>query len=497
MTLSPLRLRLLIASLLTVGLLGALDHTIVSTSLATIAGDLGVLGHLGWIVVGYTLASTVLLPVLGKLGDLVGPRGVFLASLAGFLLASLACGFAQDMTTLIVARVLQGMTSAGLQLMSQTIVAHVTTPRERPRLMSIIGIAFPVAILVGPVVGGLIADYWGWPWLFWINLPFGLAALALAAFAVPRIDHAQRGRFDYAGSITFTALLVALVLGVTWAGDEAEAAASVAAFGVAAIALAALILIELRAAEPILSLRIFRDRTVATGIALSAIVGVGLFSIVAYLPTYFQMAYRTTATVSGLVPIATVFGMLVSNLLTGSLIARTGHYRHYPILGCALAAAGLLVMAFLPLGLPLWVPMIVMAGVGVGIGSFMNVVTAVVQSAVPREELGSVTATTNVVRQVGSTLGTAVVGGVIGAGVAMLLPAGADAEKLTPRAVHAAPEALQDAVAAAYHDVFAPIFIAIAAVYAIGVVIALLVPRGTLAHKPAPASQAESALSAP
>lgn len=497
MTLSPLRLRLLIASLLTVGLLGALDHTIVSTSLATIAGDLGALGHLGWIVVGYTLASTVLLPVLGKLGDLVGPRGVFLASLAGFLLASLACGFAQDMTTLIVARVLQGMTSAGLQLMSQTIVAHVTTPRERPRLMSIIGIAFPVAILVGPVIGGLIADFWGWPWLFWINLPFGLAALVLAAFAVPRIPHAPRGRFDYAGSISFTATLVALVLGVTWAGEEAGAAASVVAFGAAAIALSALILIELRAAEPILSLRIFRDRTVATGIALSAIVGVGLFSIVAYLPTYFQMAYRATATVSGLVPIATVFGMLVSNLLTGSLIARTGRYRQYPILGCALAAAGLLVMAFLPLGLALWVPMIVMAVVGVGIGSFMNVVTAVVQSAVPREELGSVTATTNVVRQVGSTLGTAVVGGVIGAGVATLLPAGADAEKLTPRAVHGAPEALQDAVAAAYHDVFAPIFIAIAAVYAIGVVVALLVPRGTLAHEPSPASQAESALSAP
>lgn len=474
-------MRLLVASLLTVGLLGALDHTIVSTSLATIAGDLGALGHLGWIVVGYTLASTVLLPVLGKLGDLVGPRGVFLTSLAGFLLASLACGFAQDMTTLIVARVLQGMTSAGLQLMSQTIVAHVTTPRERPRLMSIIGIAFPVAILVGPVIGGLIADYWGWPWLFWINLPFGLAALALAAFAVPPIEHAPRGRFDFAGSVCFTALLVALVLGVTWAGDGAAGAASAVCFAVAAMALAAFILVELRAAEPILSLRILRDRTIATGIALSAIVGMGLFAIVAYLPTYFQMAYRTTATVSGLVPIATVFGMLVSNLLTGFLVARSGRYRLYPIVGCALAAGGLLVMALLPLGLPLWVPMVVMGVVGVGIGSFMNVIVAVVQSAAPREDLGSVTAATNVVRQVGSTLGTAVVGGIVGAGVAALLPVGVDAGSLTPHAVHGADPALQDAVAAAYHEVFAPIFVAIAVVYAIGVAVAVLLPHGRLA----------------
>ncbi|HEU0181364.1 MAG TPA: MFS transporter, partial [Agromyces mariniharenae] len=282
MSLSPLRLRLLVASLLTVSILGALDHTIVATSLATVAGELGALEQMGWVVVGYTLASTVLLPVLGKVGDLVGPRLVFLSSLVVFLVASLACGFAQDMTQLVIARVAQGMSSAGLHLMSQTIVAHVTTPRDRPKYMSIIGAAFPIAILVGPVLGGAITDYWGWPWVFWINLPFGLAALVLAAFAIPHIEPGRRRRFDVAGSVVFTLSFVALVLAVTWIGDPAAVTAALVAFVLAAIGFAAFFAIELRAPEPIVPLTWFADRTVAAGVALSAIIGIGLFSVTAY-----------------------------------------------------------------------------------------------------------------------------------------------------------------------------------------------------------------------
>ncbi|WP_146068735.1 MFS transporter, partial [Arthrobacter sp. 9E06] len=174
---SSTRLRLLIAALLAVTFLGALDHTIVSTSLATVAGELGALEHMSWVVVGYTLASTVLLPGLGGLGDRMGPRLVFLVALGAFVVSSFACGLAHDMPQLVSARVLQGMSAAGLQLMSQTIVAEVTTPRERPRYLSLIGAAFPVAILIGPLLGGLITDHWGWQWVFWINVPVGLAAL--------------------------------------------------------------------------------------------------------------------------------------------------------------------------------------------------------------------------------------------------------------------------------------------------------------------------------
>jgi EmrB/QacA subfamily drug resistance transporter len=486
MPLSPVRLRLLVIALLAVSFLGALDHTVVSTSLATIAGELGALEHLSWIVVGYTLASTVLLPVLGKLGDIVGPRAVFLTSLVVFVLASLICGFAADMSWLIAARVVQGMSSAGLQLMSQTIIAQVTTPRQRPRYMAVIGAAFPIAILVGPVLGGLITDYWGWPWVFWINVPVGVAALAMAGYAVPHIPGGARPRFDVAGAVLFTLALVALVLGVTWTGDRALGTASVIAFVVAAIGVAAFFLVELRAAEPIVPLGLFRNRTIAAGTALSAIIGIGLFSITAYLPTYFQMAYRTSATVSGLVPIATVLGMLASNLLTGWLASRTGRYRVYPIIGTMLGAAGLAVMSALPVGLPLWVPMIVMAVVGLGTGAFMSLIVTIVQSAAPRSAIGSVTASINLVRQTGSTVATALIGTVVGFGVAKMLPAGLDAATLTPQIVHSASASVQTDVAAVYHDVFTPVFIALAIVYALGVIAAVLLPHGRLSDESAP-----------
>jgi EmrB/QacA subfamily drug resistance transporter len=493
MSLSPLRLRLLVISLLTVSVLGALDHTIVSTSLATIAGELGALQYMGWVVVGYTLASTVLLPVLGKVGDLIGPRLVFLASLAVFLVASLSCGFAQDMTQLVIARLAQGTSAAGLQLMSQTIVAHVTSPRERPKYLSIIGAAFPVAILVGPVLGGAITDYWGWQWVFWINLPFGLAALALAVFAIPHIEPGVRRRFDVAGSAAFTVAFTALVLAVTWIGNPAAASAAVVAFVVAAIGFAAFVTIELRVAEPIVPLRFFANRTISAGVALSAIIGIGLFSVTAYLPTYFQMAYRTTATVSGLVPIATVFGMLVSNLATGWLVSRTGHYRVYPIVGTALGAAGLFAMSLLPVGTPLWVPMLVMSVVGIGTGSFMSLIIAVVQDAVPRNETGTITATVNLVRQMGATVATAVIGSVIGAGVVASLPSSLDAATLTPQLVHASPPAVQAEVAQLYGDVLAPVFLVLALTYALGIVAAVLLPPGRLSDEAESSSDAASA----
>lgn len=476
MQLSPLRLRLLVVSLLSVSFLGALDHTVVSTSLATIAGDLGALEHMGWVVVGYTLASTVLLPVIGKLGDTIGPRSVFLTSLVAFLAASVLCGFAPSMTLLIAARVVQGMASAGLQLMAQTILAHVTSPRERPRYMAIIGAAFPIAILVGPVIGGLITEYWGWSWIFWINVPIGVAALGLAVVAVPHVEPSARRGFDARGAVFFTVSLVSLVLAVTWAADPSTAAVAVVAFAIAIVGFAAFLFVEFRATEPIVPLALFRNRTIAACLALSAIIGVGLFSVTAYLPTYFQLAYRTSVTVSGLVPIATVFGMLVSNLVTGWLASRSGRYRVFAITGTILAATGLLVMSLLPAGLPLWVPMAVMFCVGVGTGAFMSLIVAVVQSAAPRAQLGAVTASINLVRQIGATVTTAVIGGVIAAGVAVMLPSSVDAATLTPEAVHAAPLAIQSEVADVYTTVFAPIFVGLAIAYALGVVAALLLP---------------------
>lgn len=491
MPLSPWRLRLLIVSLLTVSFLGALDHTVVSTSLATMAGDLGAIDQMSWIVVSYTLASTVLLPVLGKLADLFGARLVFLASVAVFLAASLYCGFAQDVTQLAIGRVAQGIGSAGLHLMPQTIVGVVTTPRERPRILSLIGIAFPIAILVGPLLGGFVTDAWGWRWVFWINIPVGLVALALAVIAVPHIDRQPARRFDVLGAVLLGVSITALVLAAGWAtSGGADLPVVVAAALIAAVGTVAFVLVELRASEPVVPLRHFANRTVLMSIILSTVIGVGLFSVVSYVPTYIQMAYRTSATVSGLVPIATVFGMLVSTLATGWLSSRSGRYRIFPVVGTALAATGLFVMAALPPGLPLWVPMAAMAVVGIGTGAFMNIIVAVAQSAAAREDTGSVTATVSLVRQIGSTTATAIVGGVIGAGVLAGLPAGIDPALLTPQAMQTASAAVQAEVAALYSAVLAPVFVGLGIAYLVGVVAALLMPPGRLAdtlEEPAPA----------
>lgn len=481
MGMTSTKLRLMVASLLVASLLGALDHTVVATSLASIAGELGAMEHMSWIIVAYTLASAVLMPVIGKLGDTLGVRRVFLASLAFFLLASLACGFAQDIVQLVAGRIGQGLGSAGMQLMSQTIVASTTTPRQRPRYLSIIGAAFPVAILVGPVVGGLITDAWGWRWVFWINLPVGVVALLLAHAAVPRLPGRPRRNFDVAGSVLFAVFVGALVLAATWASSGTEALPVVIAATLSVLAFGGFVAAEVRAPEPLVPLGLFGNRTFAVCVFLSTVIGIGLFSVVSYVPTYIQMAYGASATASGLVPIATVFGMLASSLVSGWVASRTGHYRSFPVAGTALAAAGLFTMAMLPTGMPLWVPMAVMGVVGVGTGAFMNIIVAVAQSAARRADVGSATASVNMVRNIGSTVATAVIGSAIGTGVAARLPAALDAATLTPQRVHEAAPAVQGEVALVYADVLGPIFITLAVTYLAGVAAALLLPGGRLA----------------
>lgn len=268
---------------------------------------------------------------------------------------------------------------------------------------------------------------------------------------------------------------------MTWVADPAASLAALGAFVLSAVFFVVLFVIEFRVAEPIIPF--FTNRSIVSAVALSAIIGIGLFSVVAYLPTYFQMAYGTSATVSGLVPIATVFGMLIANLVTGTLASRTGRYRAYPILGTSLATTGLLVMGLLPHGLALWVPAVVMFVVGLGTGCFMSLIFAIAQSAAPRSELGAITASTNLVRQIGATTATAVIGSAIGFGVASRLPAGLDVSSLTPDLVHASPVAVQTEVAALYHDVFGPIFLVLAAVYAVGILAAILLPAGTLSDR--------------
>lgn len=494
--LPPAKFRLLLASLLAVSFLGALDHTVVSTSLATIAGELGALEHMSWVVVGYTLASTVLLPVLGRLGDQIGPRLVFISALTIFILASLLCGLVAEMPQLVAARVLQGMSAAGLQLMSQTIVANVTTPRQRPKYLSLIGAAFPVAILIGPLIGGLITDHWGWPWVFWINVPVGLVALALALAAIPKIAAGPRRPFDGWGAVTFTIVLVSIVFTITWVAEETTRWLALPTIALSIVAALIFTYVERRVSNPLVPIALFRNRTFAASVALSGIFGLGLISVTAYLPTYVQMVYGTTATVSGLVPIATVLGMLVSNVTSGWLASRTGRYKVFPLVGTALSCLGLLGMGLLPAGLPLWVPMVFMAFVGLGTGAFMSLVLAIAQSTAPRQQLGATTATAGLAGQVGSSVGTALVGGIVAFGLSVVMPSYLDLANLTPAVVHAASPGVQFTVAQAYHDVFSLVFLGLSAIYLVGFFIALTLPGGRLSDEQPVVDSADAAMPA-
>ncbi|BDZ44468.1 MFS transporter [Naasia aerilata] len=486
MILSPARLRALLTALLLVSLLGALDHTIVASSLATVAGELGGLEQMSWMIVAYTLASTVAMPVFGRLGDLYGRRGLFLTSLAVFLVGSVLCGFTQDMTQLAGARVFQGIGGAGVQLLSQTIIADVVAPRQRAKYQGIIGAAFPIAIVIGPLAGGLITDSVGWRWIFWVNAPLGLLALLLAVRNIPKTGRsAAAGTFDVPGAVLLGIATTGLVLAVTWGGSLLSwtSPALLAIVAVTVLSSIAFFVVEARAEHPLVPLGIFRSRVVVIATILASVVGIGLFSVVSYLPAYIQMMYRTTATVAGLVPVASVLGMLVTSLLSGFVVARSGRYRIFPILGTAAGAAGLAGMSLITDHVPLWLPMGLMAVVGLGTGAFMQLVVVIVQGVTDQSALGAVTSAVNVVRQIGSTVATAVVGGVFALRLVEGLPGTVDARTLTPNLLHTLPSATQAQVADAYSSAMSPIFLALAAVYAVGFVAALLLPHTELSNE--------------
>ncbi|MFC0681564.1 MFS transporter [Lysobacter korlensis] len=486
MNLSQARFRALIFALLLVSLLGALDHTIIASSLATVTGELGGVEHMSWMIVSYTLAVTIAMPVFGRLGDLYGRRGLFLGSLLLFLAASVLCGFTQDMIQLAGARVLQGIGGAGVQILSQTIVADVVAPRQRAKYQGIIGAAFPIAIVVGPLAGGVITDTIGWRWIFWINAPLGLLALLLAFRAIPSSRrHDRGGTFDVPGAVLLGIATTGLVLAVTWGGSILDwlSPQMIAIVAVTVLTGLAFLFVERRSKHPLVPLGIFRRRVVLIATILSLVVGVGLFSVVSYLPAFVQMMYRTSATVAGLVPLATVLGMLVTSLASGFLVSRTGKYRAFPILGTAAGAVGLIAMAFINSDVPLWVPAALMAVVGLGTGGFMQLVIVIVQGDTDPRSLGAVTSAVHLVRQIGSTVATALVGGVFAARLVEGLPARVDSGSLTPAVLQSLPAATQLDVAAAYSSAMAPVFLGLGAVYAVGFVAALLLPHTELSDR--------------
>jgi EmrB/QacA subfamily drug resistance transporter len=332
----PRHFGLIFAGLMTAMLLSALDQTIVSTALPTIVGELNGVKHMAWVTTAYILAATIGMPVYGRLGDLVGRKSLFLGAITVFIAGSAVAGAAQNMTLLILGRGIQGLGGGGLMITSQAIIADLVPPRQRARYMAPIGAVFGLASVVGPLLGGWFTDHADWRWAFWINLPLGVVALAVCAFALRLPRKAAKAAIDYPGITLMAAAVTCTVLFASWGGTE-YAWSDPVILGLAAGALAAwalFFLVESRVAEPVIPLRIFRSRifNISTLIGM-IVIGIGMFAIIGYMPTYLQMVYGKSATESGLLLIPMVVGIMATAIPSGQIIGRTGRYKVWPVAG--------------------------------------------------------------------------------------------------------------------------------------------------------------------
>jgi EmrB/QacA subfamily drug resistance transporter len=457
--------RLIFGALLLVLFIASLDQTIVSTALPTIVGDLGGLEHLSWVVTSYLLASTVVGPLYGKLGDLYGRKRVLQFALVLFLVGSALCGLAQTMPQLIAFRAIQGLGGGGLLVVAMAVVGDLVAPRDRGRYQGLFGGVFGIAVVAGPLLGGFFVDNLSWQWIFYVNLPLGLVALAVIATTFRSRQVTTRHRIDWLGTIVLAAGLSGVILYTSLGGTSYawDAPGMLAAIGAGIVLLALFPLIEKRAEEPIMPPELFRNMTFRTTSAIGFGVGFALFGSVTFVPLYLQIVKGHSATDSGLLMTPMMLGVLVTSTASGFLISRYGRYRAFPIAGTAIAAVGLYLLSTLEVATPTQVAAGYMLVVGLGLGLVMQVLVLAAQNAVDYRLLGVATSGATLFRQVGGAIGVSAFGAIftneLGDELTRRLPAGAHAPAhASPAAIEHLPSAIHEmyvtAVAIALHPVF-------------------------------------------
>jgi EmrB/QacA subfamily drug resistance transporter len=411
-------------------LLAALDSTIVSTALPTIVSELGGLEHLAWVVTGYLLAQTIVTPIYGKVGDLYGRKIVMQSAIVLFLVGSVLCGLSQNMTQLILFRAIQGLGGGGLIVTTQAVVGDIVPPRDRGRYQGIFGAVFGLSSIAGPLLGGYFTTHLSWRWIFYINLPVGIAALVVLAATLPSLDRRAERTIDYVGA----ALLAVVLSSITLLSDVGgstypwSSPVSIGLITVSLLSLAIFALVERKAAEPVLPLHLFQRQTFVVTSVVGLIVGFALFGSVTYFPLYLQVVKGVSPTVSGMQMVPMMGGMLVTSIMSGQLISRTGRYKIFPLLGTAVMTAGLFLLSRLTAQSTDTTASLLMLILGVGLGMVMQVLVIAVQNDVEYRDLGVATSGATLFRLIGGSLGTAILGAIfaarLSANLVRLLPPG-------------------------------------------------------------------------
>jgi EmrB/QacA subfamily drug resistance transporter len=411
-TLSRGRLIAILIGVILGMLLAALDQTIVGTALPRIVANLGGLEHYAWVVTAYLLASTVSIPIYGKLSDIYGRRIIFILGMVIFLAGSALAGTSQNMTQLIIYRGIQGLGAGAMMPIAMAIIGDIFPPAERGKWQGLIVAVFGLASIVGPTLGGWITDNWGWRWVFYVNMPVGIIAILTAGFVLPKFVNKRKHIIDYLGLVTLVAGFVPLLLAFSWAGTQYawDSWQIIGLFSFSAVVLVIFFLIEMRAVEPIISPRLFKNSIFLVSVIAMFLVSAGLFGAILYLPLFVQGVLGDSATNSGVVLTPLMIGFMVSSIVGGQLLSRTGRYKILAMFGFTVAAVGMLLLSRMSVTTSEGEVVRNMIITGLGIGVMMSLFTIVVQNAFPYRQLGEVTASLTFFRSIGSTVGVAVMG---------------------------------------------------------------------------------------
>ena len=396
-------------------LLAALDQTVVGTAMPHVIAELGGQAQtIAWVATSYLLASTVGVPIYGKLSDIYGRRIFFMGGMLVFLLGSALSGASHDMTQLIIFRGIQGLGAGALMPIAQAIIADIFPPSERGKWQGLFISVFGLATIVGPFLGGWITDQWGWRWVFYVNMPVGAVALVTAGFTIPSIVSHRKHRIDYFGSATLIAWTVPLLLALTWGGNQYawDSWQIIGLLSGAGVMLLTFLLIESRASEPIISPRLFKSSIFSVSSLATFLLAGGMFGAIFFLPYFVQYVMGETATNAGEVLTPMMLGFMVSSIAGGQLLSRTGRYKILALTGFVIAIFGMLLLSKMDAGTtdPILIRNMLITGLGIGV--MMSLFTIVVQNAFPVQQLGEVTATIAFFRSMGSTIGLAVFGAV-------------------------------------------------------------------------------------